>query len=312
MDVFETPLLKRLSMTDADEGKSHVAGVLIPSPMRPYFPKLPDPTAANPAPAVAVDVEIVIPGQLSRRVSASYQFQTRANTRQPEARLTNIDIFRKAASTGDVALVERAAARDDLFRLTLVKQADPRHASLIQRISTGSIVLDPTAPPVRLTDVAVAEAEIEERTSGPFELIDANAQWVPGGRRIARAKAFSRLVLAAYGRRCAMCGAGLTHPDGRSEVEAAHIVGRGSRGVDDIRNGLALCRAHHWAFDNGLVGLDSAGIIKVHPAVAGMPQSSSLLALAGQVLRAPANAADAPHPDALEWVSVRFDELARS
>ena len=47
----------------------------------------------------AVDVEIVIPGQPSRRVSASYQFQSRANTRTPEARLTNIDIFRKAAST---------------------------------------------------------------------------------------------------------------------------------------------------------------------------------------------------------------------
>lgn len=309
MDGFETPLLKKLSMTDADEGKSHVAGVLIPTKMRPYFPKLPDPTVANPAPAVELAVEIVVPGQQSRRVSASYQFQTRANTRTPEARLTNIDMFRKAASTGDVALVERAADRDDLFRLTLVKQADPRHASLIQRISTGSIVLDPTAPPVRLTDVAVAEAEIDDRTSGPFALIDTDAQWVPGGRRIARAKAFSRLVLAAYGKRCAMCGAGLTHPDGRSEVEAAHIVSRGSRGVDDVRNGLALCRAHHWAFDNGLLGLDPTGMIKIHPAVAGMPQSSSLSSLAGQALRAPVSAADAPHPDALAWVSARFDEL---
>ncbi|KQR80532.1 hypothetical protein [Sphingomonas sp. Leaf343] len=36
MDVFETPLLKKLSMTDADEGNSHVASVLIVKAMRLY------------------------------------------------------------------------------------------------------------------------------------------------------------------------------------------------------------------------------------------------------------------------------------
>jgi putative restriction endonuclease len=33
------------------------------------------------------------------------------------------------------------------------------------------------------------------------------------------------------------------------EVEAAHIVPHSSNGKDDILNGLALCRLHHWAFD---------------------------------------------------------------
>ncbi|MBS0505264.1 MAG: HNH endonuclease [Proteobacteria bacterium] len=295
-------------MTDADEGMSHVAGILIPVMMRPYFPRLPQPAAANPAPAVPVTVEMVIPGQTSQRRVASYQFQTRANKRNPEARLTNIDSFRKAASTGDVALIERATATDDLFRLTLVKSNDPRHGALVQRLSSGSIVLDATSPPVKLTDVEAAAAEIEERTQNPFELFDADAQWISRGRRIARAKAFSRLVLAAYGRRCAMCGAGLLHPDGRSEVEAAHIVGRGARGADDVRNGIALCRAHHWAFDNLLVGLDPSGTIKVHPAVTTVPESASLATLAGQSLRAPSDASDAPHPDALAWISARFDE----
>jgi len=35
------------------------------------------------------------------------------------------------------------------------------------------------------------------------------------------------------------------------EVEAAHIVPYSSNGKDDIWNGLALCRLHHWAFDVG-------------------------------------------------------------
>lgn len=312
MDGFETPLLEKLSMTDAEEGRSHVAGVLIPAKMQPYFPKLPDPTAASPAPAVVFAVEIILPGQSARRVFASYQFQTRANTRKPEARLTNIDLFRKAASTGDVALIERASARDDLFRLTLVTMADERYPSLIQKISGGSGILDPAAPPVRLTDVSIAEAEIDERSRGSFELFDTDPQWVSGGRRIARARAFSRLVLAAYGKCCAICGAGLAHPDGRSEVEAAHIVGRGALGADDVRNGVALCRAHHWAFDSGLIGIDASGTIKVHPAVAGIPRSSSLHALAGQALRAPISPSDAPDPAALAWASARFDEQART
>ena len=34
-------------------------------------------------------------------------------------------------------------------------------------------------------------------------------------------------------------------------MEAAHIVPHASFGRDDIFNGMALCRFHHWAFDVG-------------------------------------------------------------
>jgi len=40
------------------------------------------------------------------------------------------------------------------------------------------------------------------------------------------------------------------------EVEAAHIVPHSSNGKDDILNGLALCRLHHWAFDVGWFTLE--------------------------------------------------------
>jgi putative restriction endonuclease len=42
----------------------------------------------------------------------------------------------------------------------------------------------------------------------------------------------------------------------RWEVEAAHIVPHSSNGKDDILNGLALCRMHHWAFDVGWFALE--------------------------------------------------------
>ena len=48
----------------------------------------------------------------------------------------------------------------------------------------------------------------------------------------------------------------INSPDSLSwEVEAAHIVPHGSRGRDDIWNGLALCHLHHWAFDVGWFAL---------------------------------------------------------
>ena len=40
------------------------------------------------------------------------------------------------------------------------------------------------------------------------------------------------------------------------EVEAAHIVPHRANGKDDILNGLALCRLHHWAFDVGWFTLE--------------------------------------------------------
>ena len=36
------------------------------------------------------------------------------------------------------------------------------------------------------------------------------------------------------------------------EAEAAHIIGKDVLGTDDPRNGLALSRTVHWAFDDGL------------------------------------------------------------
>jgi putative restriction endonuclease len=38
-------------------------------------------------------------------------------------------------------------------------------------------------------------------------------------------------------------------------VEAAHIVPHGSFGRDDLFNGIALCRFHHWTFDVGWFAL---------------------------------------------------------
>lgn len=74
-------------------------------------------------------------------------------------------------------------------------------------------------------------------------------------RRRARDAAFATIVKDAYNSTCAVCGSQRESPDGIPEVEAAHIYPRREGGSDDPRNGLALCRLHHWAFDAGWFGL---------------------------------------------------------
>ncbi len=42
---------------------------------------------------------------------------------------------------------------------------------------------------------------------------------------------------------------------GNPEIDAAHIFPKEKDGKDDLRNGIALCKFHHWAFDNGLFSI---------------------------------------------------------
>jgi predicted restriction endonuclease len=61
----------------------------------------------------------------------------------------------------------------------------------------------------------------------------------------ARRGAFAIDVKKLYGYRCAICGSELRTPDGKPEVQSAHIFPKGLDGRDDARNGLCLCRRHH-------------------------------------------------------------------
>ena len=71
-----------------------------------------------------------------------------------------------------------------------------------------------------------------------------------------RVRGFRQAVIQLYGFRCSVCGLKVNSPDSLCwEVEAAHIVPHASQGRDDIFNGVALCRFHHWAFDVGWFAL---------------------------------------------------------
>lgn len=74
-------------------------------------------------------------------------------------------------------------------------------------------------------------------------------------KRKARSVAFSDNVKKIYDYRCAICQIKRLNKEGNPEVESAHIYPKEKNGPDKIINGIALCKLHHWAFDNGLIGI---------------------------------------------------------
>ena len=68
-----------------------------------------------------------------------------------------------------------------------------------------------------------------------------------------RAADFRTRVLGAYNHRCAMCGVQL------GLIDAAHILPvAADNSSDDTKNGVALCKLHHSAFDRNLVSFDES------------------------------------------------------
>lgn len=59
-------------------------------------------------------------------------------------------------------------------------------------------------------------------------------------------------IVPLYRFSCALCEIKMLLPSGITLVEAAHIHQFAQSKNDDISNGMALCRNHHWAFDQGL------------------------------------------------------------
>lgn len=76
--------------------------------------------------------------------------------------------------------------------------------------------------------------------------------------RVVRDRVFRRVVLSAYGERCAITGLKLINGGGRAEVAAAHIRPVEANGPDIVSNGIALSGTAHWMFDRGLISLSES------------------------------------------------------
>ncbi|NKY06215.1 HNH endonuclease [Cellulomonas hominis] len=120
--------------------------------------------------------------------------------------------------------------------------------------------------------------------------------------------AFRTRVLLAYETRCAMCR--LAHG---SLLDAAHIVPDGEEhGVPTTPNGLALCKIHHAAYDQDMLGITPDHVVHLDrellAEVDGPMLRHGLQAMHGQRLTLPRRPRDAPSRDLLAW---RWERFAR-
>lgn len=128
-----------------------------------------------------------------------------------------------------------------------------------------------------------------------------------------RDHAFRDVVLENYDRTCAVTGTKFAY-DSTVEAEAVHIIAKHVRGTDDPRNGMALSRTAHWAFDQGIFTISDQYEVLVHP------EASRASAAVFPILQAdrkpillPSDTAYRPHPEALAWHrSERFGLFTRT
>lgn len=118
---------------------------------------------------------------------------------------------------------------------------------------------------------------------------------------------FRTRVVTAYGGRCAMCALRQV-----PLLDAAHIVPDGEpTGLPITRNGLALCKIHHAAYDQAFIGVRPDLVIEVDrellDEIDGPILKHGLQQLHRQQLRAvPRRKVDHPDPERLEWRYSRF------
>lgn len=116
-----------------------------------------------------------------------------------------------------------------------------------------------------------------------------------------RDEAFRQVVLREYDFTCAVCETKFRLGD-LVEATAAHIVPKRESGTDDPRNGLALCRTHHWAFDTGVFTLSDKYEVLLSPAVRqAETRNFGLLDLGHKPALLPGNDVLRPHPEAVAW-----------
>ena len=296
---------KQLSHNDSGAAKGHQGGVVIPQELDAYFPQLSGKiSSANPSTDQNIRAILVVGGKEIDTVTTRYQYQSWGGGRTIERRITgNLGPLRSQSVEDDILMIERNLADRSLYRLTLLKKGSQKHKAIL-RTSSGKRwgVVDPLQPPVSEPELAEAEKDQKNHEAKKFELFDNDAALTEThSKRIARSRAFQKLTTDYYQNKCAVCSNGFSDKNGRTEVEAAHIVPRGKKGADDARNGLALCRSHHWAFDRGLWGVGSDGKINVPPDILKLPANAALKSIVGKSLTPPSIASKTPDAAALAW-----------
>lgn len=119
---------------------------------------------------------------------------------------------------------------------------------------------------------------------------------------------FRARVLFAYEDRCCICRLAR-----RGLLDAAHIVDDAhEQGFAEVSNGLSMCRIHHGAYDQLLIGIRPDRTVEVAGDVLeeidGPMLQHMLKGIHGQRIEVPRSRSVQPAPERLEWKYEKFRE----
>jgi hypothetical protein len=184
-----------------------------------------------------------------------------------------------------LGLIERFESGSNLFRIRGM------HVEEVSGYLYGQEVLSDD-----LLETALRLESLEQWTA----LVQENRAIYQVSRQ-KREAAFRDIVLSNYAFTCSVTGQRFVHGP-HIEAEAAHIIGKEYRGTDDPRNGLALSRTAHWAFDRGIFTISDHYEVIIHPEARDANyRLFPIIDAEGKSILLPKESFYRPHPEALRW-----------
>ena len=147
----------------------------------------------------------------------------------------------------------------------------------------------------------VYEKESEKKLVNEFEVREESDEYYSESEKQVRNISFRRTIIREYENCCAVCGLSVISEENVSPIDAAHILPYSMFHNDDPRNGIALCKFHHWAFDNFLLSISTNYRIKVSNSIINEKPERILSELMQKEINLPANELYYPAKEALEW-----------
>jgi hypothetical protein len=187
-------------------------------------------------------------------------------------------LFRAADTAAKKGLLSRPSATEKLTgkREWMLTERGIDHALHLMNIPLNQKMTLPTKTyEVQKMKNKLIRAEKPEY----YDPIDSGKKkWTLSVEALIRTRGFRQAVIEGYRHTCAVCGLRIQSPDFIGwEVEAAHIVPHRFQGKDDIWNGIALCRLHHWAFDTGWFTLRFDFTVEVSKRLDRLPKDQGII-----------------------------------
>jgi len=147
------------------------------------------------------------------------------------------------------------------------------------------------------------QLKINLNTTDLYQTLDPHQSAPKGTETPVRDRLFRIRIQNAYQHRCAFTGLVLKNPNDHTAIDCAHIRAWSDSHDDSVRNGMALSKLSHWAYDAGLITVNEDFTIKVANFVRSdqHEEVQHLLALHGQPIHLPKDPRFHPNPDGFAW-----------